>query len=94
MHVKLNTFNARLRRASGMQVIAVKIQFAQLRFQMTEIKPQIDRRPKKHVTADAAENIKIQDIHLPKFVNEFGRLLERSAVSVAELISLFVCHAE
>ena len=47
-----------------MQLVAIKIQLGQLSLEFGGVHAKVDHRTEKHVTADAAEDVEINYIHL------------------------------
>ena len=70
MHVEFHAFDAGFLFARDVQVVAAKLQFFQLAFQLVRVRAQINHRADEHVAADAAEDVEIKRFH---FEAEFHR---------------------
>src|SRR6266478_1224268 len=63
MNIEFYPGDAILVSSSGMDVVALEGQFAQLLVQLAQVEPQVQKCPDEHVTADSAEKIQVESFH-------------------------------
>src|SRR5256885_721586 len=63
VNIEFDPGNSRLLLARNMEVIAIEPQFFQLVLELMRIHAKVHQRAKKHVAADAAEDIEIKNSH-------------------------------
>jgi hypothetical protein len=63
MNIKFHPVDISLLLGVRVKVITLKTQFGDLAFDVLQVDAEIDHRPEKHIAADAAKNIEIENFH-------------------------------
>ena len=80
MHVELHPFDGGLVRARDVEMVAGKLEFAELVFELVRVHAQINQRANEHVAADAAEDVEIKGFHfVPRLIVIFLLILIQAA---------------
>src|SRR6266567_3898520 len=63
MHIKFHSFNAGALLSGNVEMVFLQPEFSQFMLELGEIDPQIQQRPKKHVSTNPAENVEVNGSH-------------------------------
>jgi hypothetical protein len=63
MNIKFDSGDSGFFLARDVEVIAIDLQFLQLVLELMGVNAQVEQRAQKHVAADAAEDIEVEDFH-------------------------------
>ena len=89
MNVKFNAGNIRTERFAGMKMIPLHRQLFQFPLQLLKVDSEVQEGPEKHIAADPAKNIEIENIHQARSFREASWLIWLAAYPAPKPLSMF-----